>query len=136
MAACVFQQRLEQKTHYRSAEMMLVPAEEMAPRRQNSFDKGLASPWQCDAAQRSKVRLVHDGCVQVCRVVHGSTLLSKLLNTRYLRRWEMHHLYITDVGIHSKTVSCWRGGGPCSWRCGAAATEQPAQFRGAADVLS
>ncbi|XP_037085036.1 C-Maf-inducing protein-like [Pollicipes pollicipes] len=110
-AACALKRRLDQKDHHRSVELIsdktAAALEVPVQKRQTSFDSNYAAAIRADPggphACRAKVRLVLDGCVQVCRVVHGRTLISKLLNTKYLCRWESHHLYVTDDGVQSRT---------------------------------
>lgn len=52
-----------------------------------------------------KFKLIHEGDIQICRLNHTRTILSKILSSKYLRRWERHHLYLTTSGICSKTPS-------------------------------
>lgn len=52
-----------------------------------------------------RYKLLHEGDIQVCVVKHPRTFLSKLLTSKYLRRWEPHHLTLTDSGLSSATVS-------------------------------
>ncbi|KAL7298295.1 hypothetical protein TKK_0008646 [Trichogramma kaykai] len=48
---------------------------------------------------------VEEGDIQVCYLNHARTLVSKILSSRFLRRWETHHLYLNDACLSSKTVS-------------------------------
>ncbi|KAG8201592.1 hypothetical protein JTE90_011258 [Oedothorax gibbosus] len=50
-----------------------------------------------------KFKLVHEGDVQVCRLNHSRTVMNKILSSKYLRRWESHHLYLSNTQITSKT---------------------------------
>ena len=54
------------------------------------------------ATQRYK--LIHEGDTQLCRLNHRRTLISKIMNSRYLRRWESHHIYLGEGLIESSTV--------------------------------
>ena len=53
-----------------------------------------------------KFKLIHEGDIQVCRLNHTRTIVSKIMNSKYLRRWEAHHLILADSEILSSTVSC------------------------------
>ena len=46
-----------------------------------------------------------EGDIQVCYLNHTRTVVSKILSSKFLRRWETHHLYLNDSCISSKTVS-------------------------------
>lgn len=46
-----------------------------------------------------------EGDIQVCYLNHTRTVVSKILSSKFLRRWESHHLYLNDSCISSKTVS-------------------------------
>src|SRR5262249_38374201 len=52
-----------------------------------------------------KFKLVHEGDMHLCRLNHQRTVISKILSSKFLRRWETHRLYLTSVNIASKTVS-------------------------------
>lgn len=52
-----------------------------------------------------KFKLIHEGEIQVCRLNHHKTIISKILSSKFLRRWETHKLQLTDSQIMSKTVS-------------------------------
>ena len=55
--------------------------------------------------RRRFLKLVSEGDVQLCRITNDSgTVISKILGSKYLRRWETHHLYLNDAQISSKTV--------------------------------
>jgi hypothetical protein len=56
------------------------------------------------AINGTKYRLIADGDVQVCRLNHTRTIVSKIMNSRYLRRWEHHHIALGQTGIYSTTV--------------------------------
>uniref|UniRef100_T1J4Y4 C-Maf-inducing protein PH domain-containing protein n=1 Tax=Strigamia maritima TaxID=126957 RepID=T1J4Y4_STRMM len=51
----------------------------------------------------SKFKLVNDGDVHVCRLNHTRTVISKLLSSKFLRRWEVHRLTLGDSAIVSRT---------------------------------
>ncbi|KAK2894567.1 hypothetical protein Q8A67_011796 [Cirrhinus molitorella] len=50
-----------------------------------------------------RYKLLQEGDIQVCVVKHPRTFLSKLLTSKYLRRWEPHHLTLTDSSLVSAT---------------------------------
>lgn len=52
-----------------------------------------------------KFKLLHEGDIQVCYLNHSRTILSKVLSSKFLRRWETHHIYLKEDYICSKTVS-------------------------------
>ncbi|KAJ9599764.1 hypothetical protein L9F63_026386, partial [Diploptera punctata] len=45
-----------------------------------------------------------EGDIQVCYLNHTRTVVSKILSSKFLRRWETHHLYLNDSCISSKTI--------------------------------
>ncbi len=51
-----------------------------------------------------RYKLLQEGDIQVCVVKHPRTFLSKLLTSKFLRRWEPHHLTLTDSSLVSATV--------------------------------
>lgn len=55
--------------------------------------------------QGPRIKLIHEGLVQVCRLNHTRTVISKLLSSRFLRRWEGHHVILEDSYITSRNVS-------------------------------
>ena len=57
----------------------------------------------CSSGMRYK--LLQEGDIQVCVVKHPRTFLSKILTSKFLRRWEPHHLTLTDSSLASATVS-------------------------------
>jgi len=71
------------------------------------------SPRLCHSAGESssvrlvgsgpKYKLVHEGDRQVCRLNHTRTVVSKIMNSKYLRRWESHHLMLGNSEIWSTT---------------------------------
>nr|XP_033940839.1 C-Maf-inducing protein [Pseudochaenichthys georgianus] len=50
-----------------------------------------------------RYKLLHEGDIQVCVVKHPRTFLSKILTSKFLRRWEPHHLALTDSSLSSAT---------------------------------
>ncbi|XP_054010731.1 C-Maf-inducing protein-like [Hylaeus anthracinus] len=46
---------------------------------------------------------IEEGDIQVCFLNHTKTLVRKILSSKFLRRWETHHLYLNDTCISSKT---------------------------------
>uniref|UniRef100_A0A4W5MCN2 C-Maf inducing protein n=1 Tax=Hucho hucho TaxID=62062 RepID=A0A4W5MCN2_9TELE len=55
----------------------------------------------CSSGMRYK--LLQEGDIQVCVVKHPRTFLSKILTSKFLRRWEPHHLTLTDCSLASAT---------------------------------
>ena len=53
---------------------------------------------------KAKYKLISDGEIQVCKLNHRRTILSKIMNSKYLRRWEPHHLVLGEVELQSSTV--------------------------------
>ncbi|TWW76174.1 C-Maf-inducing protein [Takifugu flavidus] len=52
-----------------------------------------------------RYKLLHEGDIQVCALKHPRTFLSKILTSKFLRRWEPHHLSLLDGSLTSATVS-------------------------------
>eukprot|EP00795_Rhopilema_esculentum_P001280 gene1280-15665_t len=50
-----------------------------------------------------KFPFLHEGEISVCRLNHQRTLLSKLLGSKLLRRWETHRIVLSDSQIYSTT---------------------------------
>ncbi|RVE72124.1 hypothetical protein OJAV_G00058580 [Oryzias javanicus] len=50
-----------------------------------------------------RYKLLHEGDIQVCVLKHPRTFLSKILTSKFLRRWEPHHLTLTDSCLSSAT---------------------------------
>jgi hypothetical protein len=57
----------------------------------------------------AKFKLMHEGDIQVCRLNHSRTLLSKILSSKFLRKWESHHVVLAEYHLFSTTVSLKRG---------------------------
>lgn len=62
-----------------------------------------ASPSPGPAGPRFKP--LEEGDIQVCYLNHTKTFVKKVLSSKFLRRWETHHLYLNDACMSSKTVS-------------------------------
>ncbi|KAK3086918.1 hypothetical protein FSP39_025386 [Pinctada imbricata] len=54
--------------------------------------------------QGPRFKLIHEGDIQICRLNHTRTIVSKIMNSRYLRRWESHHIVLGKNDIRSATV--------------------------------
>mgnify|MGYP001549695570 CR=1 FL=1 len=54
--------------------------------------------------QGPRFKLLHEGDIQVCRLNHTRTIVSKIMNSKYLRRWESHRLMLGTTEITSSTV--------------------------------
>ncbi|XP_063324611.1 C-Maf-inducing protein-like, partial [Pelmatolapia mariae] len=52
-----------------------------------------------------RYKLLHEGDIQVCVVKHPRTFLSKILTSKFLRRWEPHHLTLADSSLTSATIT-------------------------------
>lgn len=71
-----------------------------------SFGSNLPSPISLGYSMpRTKFKLLNEGDVQVCYLNHTRTIISKVLSSKFLRRWETHHIYLNNDCISSKTVS-------------------------------
>jgi len=53
----------------------------------------------------SRCKLLSEGDIQLCRLNHTRTIVSKIMNSKYLRRWESHHLLLDSCEIRSNTVT-------------------------------
>ncbi|XP_046661179.1 C-Maf-inducing protein-like [Homalodisca vitripennis] len=54
-------------------------------------------------AKGPRYKLLTEGDLQVCCLNHTRTVISKILSSKFLRRWESHRLYLNDACISSKT---------------------------------
>lgn len=54
---------------------------------------------------RKQLRMIREVDVAVCYLNHTNTIISKILSSKYLRRWDNHHIRLLDDGITSNTVS-------------------------------
>ncbi|XP_035680577.1 C-Maf-inducing protein-like isoform X1 [Branchiostoma floridae] len=52
-------------------------------------------------AAGTRYALLHEGDVQICWLHHTRTLVSKILSSKYLRRWEQHHVILDQGEIRS-----------------------------------
>ncbi|XP_046842090.1 C-Maf-inducing protein-like isoform X2 [Xenia sp. Carnegie-2017] len=52
-----------------------------------------------------KFKLIHEGDIQVCRLNHSGTILSKILSSKFLRKWESHHIVLADIQLYSNIPS-------------------------------
>lgn len=53
---------------------------------------------------QQRFKLLTDGLMQVCRVPHAKNILEKIRFSRFLRRWEDHHVHLEQNEISSQTV--------------------------------
>ena len=53
--------------------------------------------------QGPRYKLINDGDIPICRLNHTRTIVSKIMNSRYLRRWELHKIYLDKTEICSAT---------------------------------
>ena len=65
-----------------------------------------SSPSPSPSPAGPRFKPLEEGDIQVCYLNHTRTLVSKILSSKFLRRWETHHLYLNDACLSSKTV-CW-----------------------------
>lgn len=70
-----------------------------------SASSGSSSPSPSPGPLGPRFKPIEEGDIQVCYLNHTRTLVSKILSSRFLRRWETHHLYLNDACLSSKTVS-------------------------------
>jgi hypothetical protein len=54
---------------------------------------------------RKQLRMIREVDVAVCHLNHTNTIISKILSSKYLRRWENHQIRLQDDCITSNTVS-------------------------------
>ncbi|CAF5079499.1 unnamed protein product, partial [Rotaria sp. Silwood1] len=52
---------------------------------------------------QQRYKLLTDGLMQVCRVPHARNIIEKIRFSRFLRRWEDHHLTLEHNDISSNT---------------------------------
>lgn len=84
-----------------------------------------------------RYKLLQEGDIQVCVIRHPRTFLSKILTSKFLRRWEPHHLTLADNSLASATVSRFarpRAGTPAP-PLGARGAPPPAAAPGAPGLL-
>ncbi|XP_022176889.1 C-Maf-inducing protein-like isoform X1 [Myzus persicae] len=54
---------------------------------------------------RKQLRMIREVDVAVCHLNHTNTIISKILSSKYLRRWENHQIRLQDDCITSNTPS-------------------------------
>lgn len=52
-----------------------------------------------------RYKLIVEGDVHVCKLPNTRNVISKILNSKLLRRWKAHRLILTDTEIYSATVN-------------------------------
>ena len=57
------------------------------------------------SALQQRFKIINEGDIQVCRLNHTRTIVSKIMNSKYLRRWEGHHIILGENEIESTLVS-------------------------------
>ncbi|KAK1785036.1 hypothetical protein P4O66_018469, partial [Electrophorus voltai] len=97
---------LHNNQFYQSEESKPLLGEMSAPLEGNNNNKLGAGPCRrtllhCSSGMRYK--LLQEGDIQVCVIKHPRTFLSKILTSKFLRRWEPHHLTLTDSSLASAT---------------------------------
>lgn len=70
-----------------------------------SSASGSSSPSPSSGPAGPRFKPLEEGDIQVCYLNHTRTLVKKILSSKFLRRWETHHLYLNDACLSSKTVS-------------------------------
>lgn len=53
--------------------------------------------------QGPRFKLINEGDIQICRLNHTRTIVSKIMNSKYLRRWESHRIVLDKNEIRSCT---------------------------------
>lgn len=71
----------------------------------SSSASGSSSPSPSPGPAGPRFKPLEEGDIQVCYLNHTRTLVRKILSSKFLRRWETHHLYLNDACLSSKTVS-------------------------------
>jgi hypothetical protein len=56
-----------------------------------------------DRRVQQRYKLLIEGVVQVCRVPHAKNIIEKIRFSRFLRRWEDHHINLESSEITSET---------------------------------
>lgn len=54
---------------------------------------------------QQRYKLMLEGDIQVCRLNHTRTIVSKIMNSKYLRRWESHHIILSEKEIQSSMAT-------------------------------
>ncbi|XP_024936133.1 C-Maf-inducing protein isoform X2 [Cephus cinctus] len=70
-----------------------------------SSASGSSSPSPSPGPAGPRFKPLEEGDIQVCYLNHTRTLVSKILSSKFLRRWETHHLYLNDACLSSKTLT-------------------------------
>jgi hypothetical protein len=52
-----------------------------------------------------RYKMLAEGDVQVCKLPYSRNVISKILNSKLLRRWKNHRLVLTETEIYSTTVN-------------------------------
>ena len=52
-----------------------------------------------------RYKLINEGDILICRLNHTRTIVSKIMNSKYLRRWESHRIILGQNDISSTMVS-------------------------------
>jgi hypothetical protein len=53
---------------------------------------------------QQRYKLLAEGEVNVCKLPNTKNVISKILNSKLLRRWKSHHIILTDTELYSTTV--------------------------------
>ncbi|XP_077278288.1 C-Maf-inducing protein [Temnothorax americanus] len=70
-----------------------------------SSASGSSSPSPSPGPAGPRFKPLEEGDVQVCYLNQTRTLVKKILSSKFLRRWETHHLYLNDCCLSSKTLT-------------------------------
>ncbi|XP_012272104.1 C-Maf-inducing protein-like [Orussus abietinus] len=70
-----------------------------------SSTSGSSSPSPSPGPAGPRFKPLEEGDTQVCYLNHARTLVSKILSSKFLRRWETHHLYLNDACLSSRTLT-------------------------------
>ncbi|KAL0113548.1 hypothetical protein PUN28_012604 [Cardiocondyla obscurior] len=70
-----------------------------------SSTSGSSSPSPSPGPAGPRFKPLEEGDIQVCYLNHTRTLVKKILSSKFLRRWETHHLYLNDACLSSKTLT-------------------------------
>ncbi|KAL6265642.1 hypothetical protein P5V15_002435 [Pogonomyrmex californicus] len=73
-----------------------------------SSASGSSSPSPSPGPAGPRFKPLEEGDIQVCYLNHTRTLVKKILSSKFLRRWETHHLYLNDACLSSKTKSIFK----------------------------
>ncbi|XP_011869680.1 PREDICTED: C-Maf-inducing protein-like [Vollenhovia emeryi] len=68
-----------------------------------SSTSGSSSPSPSPGPAGPRFKPLQEGDIQVCYLNHTRTLVKKILSSKFLRRWETHHLYLNDTCMTSKS---------------------------------